>query len=536
MRILLIMLWVVLALPAMAQRKVTLKQADDLKGAVKDGNRFDRLIGNVILVHNKTTIYCDSAHLFSSTNSVEAFGRVRITEGDSVTITAAKLEYDGNVQRAKLRRNVVFTKLSTATLYTDNLDYDRPVNQAYYFNGGRLVDSINVLTSNKGYYNISNNLASFKKEVVVKNPDYTMTSDSLQYNSRSKVIYFVTRTTLIDKDSSTFVYEEGQYDTRTRASDLKEGIAQTTSYSLQGKTYALDDLRKIYRIRGDIVMTYKDENMTIYGQAADYFRNLGIAKIYNNAYVAKVTDEGDTLFMRADTLVSIDSQDPAKKKLLAYHHVKIFKRDLQGIADSLEYRAIDSTIYFYNQPVLWTEGNQMTADSISMLIERQTISKIFMKDNAFVISRDTLINYNQIKGRKMTADFRNRKINQVHVEGNGESLYFAIDEKTSTLTGMNRIICSSMVIRFNNGRVSTLSFYVKPEAQFVPPHELMDDDKTLKGFSWQGDQRPTRVEVVGQQPTPETTLPTEKPLPIKKSPRELERSPTKKKIGKRSGI
>ena len=90
--------------------------------------------------------------------------------------------------------------------------------------------------------------------------------------------------------------------------------------------------------------------------------------------------------MAADTLVSIDDPDPIKKRLLAYHNVKIFKEDLQGIADSMEYRSADSTIYFYKDPVLWSEGNQMTADSIRMLIKNNTIDRIFMNVNSFVIS------------------------------------------------------------------------------------------------------------------------------------------------------
>lgn len=162
---------------AWSQKKVQLKQADRLKGKGGSGDeRFDRLLGNVILTQNRTTIYCDSAYLFKKRNFVEAFGKVRITEGDSVTITGRKLEYDGDTKKAKLRNNVVFTKLATTTLYTDNLDFDRPTNVAYYFNGGKLVDSINVLTSNKGYYDVNTNMASFKKNVHVKNPDYVRKS------------------------------------------------------------------------------------------------------------------------------------------------------------------------------------------------------------------------------------------------------------------------------------------------------------------------------------------------------------------------
>jgi lipopolysaccharide export system protein LptA len=483
-------------IPSFGQKRVKLKDADVLRSGKKGEERFQRLIGNVVFIQNQTTIYCDSAHFYRKANSVEAFGHVRIVEGDSITITGSHLLYNGDAKTAKLRRNVIFTKLETARLFTDNLDYVRPTNLAYYFNGGKLVDSINVLTSKKGYYNANSNLASFKGNVKVTNPDYTMFADSLQYNTRTKDIFFVTRTTVVNKDSSTIVYEGGKYNTITKTSDLHEGVGESEDYIIEGDAYDLDAIRNVAKIRGNVVMTSKKENLIIYGQASDYFKEKGITKVYNNAFVAKVTEDNDTLFMSADTLVSIDSEDPQKKRILAYHHVKIYKRDLQGIADSLEYRAADSTIYFYNDPVLWTQGNQLTADSISMLIENNTISKMFLVDNAFVISQDTLLNFNQIKGREMTAELSGRKINRVIVQGNGESIYFALDEKDQAFMGMNKIICSNITIRFNNGKVKNLSFYVKPEARFIPPHELKKEDKTLKGFKWQEAKKPTREEVV----------------------------------------
>jgi len=496
-------LLMLLAGPALAQKKVKLQQADKLKGGRIADERFDRLIGNVILTQNKTTIHCDSAHFFKKRNFVEAFGRVRIQEGDSVTITGRKLEYDGNTKKAKLRSNVVFTKLQTATLYTDHLDFEREKNLAYYYNGGRLVDSVNVLTSNKGYYNVSSNLASFKKNVNVKNPDYTMTADSLQYNSRTKIIYFVSPTTVVRSDSSTAVYEKGFYQTSTKKSDLQISKVESPDYILEALENKLDDVAKKYLFRGNVVMTSKKENITIYGQNADYFRAKGMAKVYNQAYLAKVTENNDTLFISADTLVSIDSPDPAKKKLLAYNNVKIYKSDMQGRADSVEYRSLDSTIYLYDNPILWSEGNQMTADSISMLIKNNTIDKIFMVANAFVISRDTLINFNQIKGRRMTTYFKNSNIDKVIVEGNGESLYFALDEKTNAAMGMNKILCSKIAIRFVNGRIDNFSFYVKPDANFIPPHELKPEDQTLPGFSWKEKEKPTRNDVVKKQSPPE---------------------------------
>jgi lipopolysaccharide export system protein LptA len=493
----LVVLLLVLPLATIAQKRVKLEHADKLKRGVRNTEKYERLLGNVVFTQNKTTIYCDSAHFFKEKNSITAFGRIRITEGDSVTVTAANLEYDGNLRKAKLRKNVVFTKLATATLYTDFLDYDRPSNIAYYFNNGKLVDSVNTLTSFKGYYNLNTNLSAFKKEVVVINPDYSMYADSLQYNSGSKIIYFVTPTTVIDKDSSRFVYEEGQYNTQEKKSNLQKGAGESASYKISGNQYSLDDQKKIYRVRGNVVMTSKEQNLIIYGQASDAYRLQNIAKVYNNAYLAKITEEGDTLFLSADTLVSIDSTDPKKKRVLAYNNVKIYKKDLQGIADSLEYRLADSLLVFYKKPVLWTNDNQMSADSVSMQIENNTIKRIFLKTHAFVVSEDTVINdYNQIKGRTMVAELKNRKIDRVQVNGNAENLYFALDEKTKAMMGMNKIICSSILIRFKDGKLDTFHSYVKPEAFFIPPHELNERDKKLKGFTWQADKRPKRENVV----------------------------------------
>jgi lipopolysaccharide assembly outer membrane protein LptD (OstA) len=130
---------------AFAQKKVKLRQADLAKGGrTPDGDRYERLLGHVIFTQNETTIFCDSAHFYKKQNSLNAYGRVRITEGDSINITGRKLEYDGDKKIAKLRNNVVFTKLATATLYTDYLDYMRTSNIAYYYNKGKLVDSTNM--------------------------------------------------------------------------------------------------------------------------------------------------------------------------------------------------------------------------------------------------------------------------------------------------------------------------------------------------------------------------------------------------------
>jgi lipopolysaccharide export system protein LptA len=488
-----------------AQKRVKIQHSDDFRGSVKDGVRIERLIGHVHLTQNTTTIYCDSAWVYRSENRVEGFGKVHIIDGDSVDCTANSLSYDGNRRFAKLRKNVVFTKLGIAKLYTDNLDYNRPKGEAKYFDGGKLVDSLNTLTSVKGYYQLTSNLASFKKNVVVVNPDYTMKSDTLQYNSKTKIVYFRDSTVVVDKEGGRAVYKSGTYNTAVKSSDLNHGIVETPEYKIVGDKYFIDNLKKTYRSKGNVVMTSKEDNLIIYGDNVDYFKRKGISKAYGHAFAAKVDEDKDTLFIAADTLVSIESKDSKKKKLLAYRHVRIFKNDLQGLADSLVYNSWDSTIRFFKDPVLWAEENQLTSDSIKVLLKKKKIDKLFLVGNSFVASQDSLKNFNQIKGRKMTALFDGKNIKTVLVQGNGESIYYALQEiaaksdslkATAETMGMNKIICSNMKINFVKGKVDNITFYIKPDASFIPPHELKEDAKKLKGFIWRGDARPSRKNVV----------------------------------------
>jgi lipopolysaccharide export system protein LptA len=368
------------------------------------------------------------------------------------------------------------------------------------------VDTTNVLTSKKGYYDVRTNLASFKKDVVGVNPDYTLTSDTLQYNSKTRMVYFRDFTTLKDAEGKTAYYQNGVYDTRKKISTLTNGEMESPTYRIKRDLYFIDDVKKFYKVKGHVAMTSKAERLTIFGDDGFYDRKNGISKVYGNAFMAKVMDAGDTLFLTADTLVSIENVDPKKKRLLAYHKVKIYKSDMQGIADSLAYQSADSTLYFYRDPVLWSDENQMTADSIHMLLKNRNISRIYMVANSFVVSQDSLMDFNQIKGRKMTTYFENNAIHHVIVEGNGESIYHALEEKKikkdslilkiTFLAGMNKIICSNMRIDFKAGKINNVNFYVKPDASFFPPQNIKKEDQRLKGFSWRGSERPKRKDVV----------------------------------------
>lgn len=519
-------LLILLAGPTLAQQKIKLVEgASSLKSGEKDGMRFNKFVRSeekrLFFIHQNTKIYCDTAVLYKNTNTVEAIGHVLINDNDSIRITSDSLVYDGNTRIARLRGDVVLTD-DSVTLKTNFLDYYRLENTAHYFNDGSLKDGSNRLTSRKGYYQTLSKVMSFQGDVILINPEYTLKTDTLVYNTLSKNASTYSDTEVISKNGNSAIAKAGTYNTTQMQTTLAIGKIETQDYFLEGDVLFFDDISKVYTATQNVKMISKQNDVIITGDHAQNNLNTKITKIYGNSLLRKVVNE-DTLFLAADTLISIDDSLEANKRILAFHNVKIFKADLQGVADSMAYFLADSIIHFYNDPILWTGTNQMSADSINLIIENNTINRMKLSFNSFVIQRDTLRNFNQIKGRKMIARFKDNAIETINVYGNGESLFHAL-ENDSIMIGMNNILCSNMLITFRKNTLEDISFYTNPEAAFYPPHEITDEIKQLKGFEWRKDLRPTKKEVLTkkeEQPfLPETDIqanpleaPAKKPTP-----------------------
>ncbi|MDX1373756.1 MAG: hypothetical protein R3321_14880, partial [Nitrososphaeraceae archaeon] len=185
-------------------------------------------------------------------------------------------------------------------------------------------------------------------------------------------------------------------------------------------------------------------------------------------------------------------------RLLAYNNVKFFKSDMQGVADSMSYNLKDSMLYLYVSPILWSDDNQITGDTISISIIDGSMDRMNINSRAFSVNIDTVGNFNQIKGRDMVAHLKNDQMDKIFVYGNGEALYFALDEKDNSLIGMNKILCSEMKLIFVDGDMNDITFYKDPEGQFIPPQELSEPQRRLKNFQWHIDKKPSLDDVLGK--------------------------------------
>lgn len=515
------------------QRVELLPGTQRLEGGVFNGQEIRKLIGNVRFRQQDVLLFCDSAYQYAPpSNRIEAFANVRLVQGDTVTITGNHLTYDGDARTARMVGTPVTMHDPRMTLTTDILDYDLNRKQAYYTTGGHLQDPQNQLDSREGVYDTQSRAFRFRRNVVLRNPDYTVRCDTLLYNTQSKIATFLGPTTMEGKRGTLYA-ERGTYNTVTKYSDFQQNArVESPDYRLGGDKLTYDEATQVGTAVGHVLLVGKKDSVVIRGDWGRYNRLTGYSKVSGSPVLESVSKR-DTLLIAADTLVATESKaDTVPGMIYAWRTVKIWNKQVQGACDSLSYNLRDSVIFLNRQPILWASRSQLVADSMRMYLRNRRLEKLVLRANSFIVSQDTLLDFNQIKGRHMVAYFRDNAIQRVDVDGNGESLYYALDGD-SALTGMNKVFCGQMRIRFKDKKVSTISFLTQPDAAFIPPHELKPETERLKDFSWRPTEKPTRASVLKHRaPVPPKPAGAKKkpkarpkPVPKKKTTRQATKKP-----------
>jgi len=187
-----------------------------------------------------------------------------------------------------------------------------------------------------------------------------------------------------------------------------------------------------------------------------------------------------------DTLQLADSVEYTIIK--AYHKVRFFKSDLQGVCDSLHYNSLDSLIWLHTRPVIWHEVNQLTGRSVQLRLINNQIEEIFIDAKAFLVEQDDSTNFNQMKGNTLKGFIRDNQLYRVDIQKNGEFLYFMRDD--GELIGVNKQQCNNITANLVDGKLSNLVFRTKPQGFIDPPNEVNEENSHLDDFEWHNAIRP----------------------------------------------
>ena len=438
------------------------------------------LNGDVCFRHDSSYMYCDSAYFFEQTNSLEAFSNVRMEQGDTLFVYGDYLFYDGNTQVAYLRENVRMEN-GQVTLFTDSLNYERIPNIGYYFEGGLIVDSLNQLSSFYGQYSPETKLAVFNDSVQVENPDFTLYSDTLHYDTESKVATILGPSVIVS-DSGTIHTSRGWYDTVNNTSLLlDQSQVESGEKILIGDSIFYNRDTGMGEVYGNMSLIDTAQHVTLQGEYGYYNEQTGYAFATDSARFLEYS-QGDTLFLHADTLQMV-TVDSVYREIKAYYGVRFYRTDMQGVCDSMQFNTRDSVLYMYTEPVLWNEQYQLYGDTIAIYMNDSTIEYAHVIQFAFAAQHVDSSYYNQLKGNDLKAYFEGQAVHQIDVAGNAESIFYPL-EKDGAKVGMNETKSGFLTIWVKDNKLDKLKIWPSPVGSMTPIPDLKPDQKMLKDFYW----------------------------------------------------
>ena len=463
--------------------KVYLLHSDLLR---KDSRHPDAqvVVGNVVFRHDSVYMYCDSAYYFDQRNSFEAFGNVRMEQGDTLFLYGDHLYYDGMTQIAQMRMNVRLENRNT-TLLTDSLNYDRVYSLGYFFDGGTLMDEQNVLTSEWGEYNTQNKQSVFNYNVKLVNPQFTLTSDTLRYNTASKVANIVGPSDILS-DNNHIYSESGYYNTQTGKADLyQRSVLTNEGKQLTGDTLFYDRNEGVGEAFHDMVMTDTVNKNMMTGDYGFYNEKTKYAFATRKA-VAIDYSQGDSLFLHADTLMMktfhLDT-DSMFREMRAFHKVRFYRTDVQGVCDSLVFSTKDSCLTMYDNPILWNENQQLIGEKVLIYMNDSTIDWAHIINQALSVEQIDTTKYNQVTGKEMKAFFRDGEMKKVEVIGSVRLVYYPMDSD-STLIGMNVSETSQLDIYLEQQKLDHMVMSPQSNGTLYPLPQIPKGKDKLDNFVW----------------------------------------------------
>jgi lipopolysaccharide export system protein LptA len=529
-------------------RRIYLEHANQLRFNKRQSADYQILIGDVRFRQDSAYMYCDSAYFYERTNSMDAFGNVRFEQGDSLYIFSDSLYYDGNTGLARLRDNVRLVH-NDAILYTDNLNYERFADEAYYFDRGVMVDPENHLMSECGWYHPSSKTALFLDDVQLRSYEYkqdkplTLDADGLeigqeiaplpddsdtipevQMNRRDSILaQREPPHASLDPDDDALsprviIYSD------TVHFDVRTGMAQLNGPSriVSDTAYILTDLG-YYNTKTDFARLFHRSQVFSPGRFATgdtlyYDRRNGIGEVFGHAEMCDTLQsaklladyvyyndstqyimatghalgmefsENDTLYLHADTLkaYTVDSVRYAA----AYYAVRYYRTDLQGVCDSLNFNSSDSIATFMGNPVMWNESYQITGDTIFVKMADGGIERAMVHDYAFLIEQKDTSYFDQISGKELVCYFDSTSVRQMDMQGNVKIIYFP-EESDKSIIGLNQMIGNYLTVWFQDKKMDKLRLWPEVVGSLTPLPLVTPNILYLENFRWMQYLRPT---------------------------------------------
>jgi len=444
------------------------------------------LTGNVQIFHDGVRITCNKAYHFTDENYIKLFGNVKMNQGDSLFMDSRYAEYNGDRKFAYATGSVVM-RSPEMTLTTDTINLDRSIQQAYYNSYGTIVNKENTLKSKSGRYIIGQKKYEFRTAVTLTNPKYVLKSNNLDYYTNSGHSYVFGPSTITSKDD--FIYtEKGFYDTRKRLAKLyTNSYIKYDTQIIRGDEMFYDQNKEFATATNNVSVTDTVNKFKGTGHYAEVYRAKDSTMLTKRALVATVV-ENDTLYTHAKRMIITGKK--GQRVVRGYNNARFYKIDMNGKCDSIHSNEATGLTQLIRRPVIFNGQNQITGEVIHLISNAATekLDSIKVLNNAFIIQKDTLgKGYNQLKGANLYGKFKDNKLSEVDLIKNTEKIYYMYDDDDA-LVGIDKGLSSKIHLDIENNEIVAVTSYTNIESDSYPDSELPENVRKLRGFEWRGEE------------------------------------------------
>ncbi len=481
--------------PKTEQKRVYLVHADELFYDRWQNNNAQVLRGSVQFEHDGAKLFCDSANFFEASNSFEAFGHVRMYQGDTLSLTSDYGYYDGSEQLMQALQNVVLKHRST-TLYTDSLYFDRLWDMGYFQEGGKMVDKTTTLVSDWGEYHTDTRMAIFYYSVSMRDKDFLLTTDSLYYDTNEKMAHIVGPSDILSGDSHIYSEMGYYYSNQEQGILLNRSVLDNKGSKLTGDSIWYDGKTGVSEAFEHVVYTDTVNKTMLLANYGYYNDSTGYAMCTDSA-VAVDFSQRDSLFMHADTFKVFTynrETDSVYRMMHAYHHVRAYRTDVQAVCDSLVYNQKDSCMILYRDPIVWNLNQQLVGEEIRVYMKDSVLDHAHVINQAFSIEdlhEEKM--YNQVSSKEMFAFFEKGEIREARAKDNVLVVYYPRDDSDSSFVGLVSMETSELRMFLAQQKLEKI-WTPRSEGTMYPMSQIPPMKRFLEGFVWFDYVRPLSKE------------------------------------------
>ena len=498
---------------------------------------------------------------YNTKDSVAVFQRGgAMRDKDGQVIESRNGTYDSKTK--------TFTFTDDVNMFTDSifvktrsLVYQSDLNLATFGSATDVWKDENMLSSNKGWYDRGMEVFFFADRVHVMSEDQEGWSDSLYFYRNTSDVDMLGNAQVTDTTRNVFglagrihyvdslakvtmtrkpavisqtTEDDGSIDT------LYLGAEKLVYYTVKmcdvDSLVVVDAAKRIETMNVDPVGEYRKKAAEEAAKAAEEAakndpnyrpnvppqgdRQQSSSQLGEKKSVSSVNQPSDSLSVPsdslftmqdsisvADTIVVEEPKDTTKIGFLeAVRNVRVYKKNMQIVCDSLLYSDLDSLGRLFVKPVIWQDiTRQYSADSISVMIKNGGMEKASLMANAFIHIQEDSTHYDQIKGTEMLAFFDDKgTLSRFDVLGGASALFYI--EENGVFATVNKPESKMLSATFLDGNIQKIYYYDEAKNDAYPIVQLSGDDQRLKGFDWQSEKRPADRNAV----TPLSLRPSER--------------------------